>query len=151
MNNTLNNLAILSFERKAKQMEAVVINKTKESCFNGSLNLGTVIKKGESIILWSQENGFQEINCSADEALVYAITFADKYKGDFIFHLGIYNSEEKTINVFRIYDQIQNGNDLHKYDLKFFVDDYLQTENFNIIEESELVFLQQGQGSYLSH
>lgn len=147
MNNTLNNLALLSFERKAKKLGANVIDATKDST---AFSLEYTILKDEVVILWSFENAFQEICNQGEQSLCYAlIDFADKYKEDKIFHFGVYNPEKKTVVVFRQYDQLHFNGKVEQYDLKFAVESYLQDQSFYEQQESELPFLQTGRGSWL--
>lgn len=126
MKKTLNNLALTSFERRARETNATVVDCTKYN-----IDFDGLIGKGKSIILWSTENGFQETGCACEMRLVDAIFFGDKYENDHVFHFGVYNPEFNYISVFRAYDQIHSGKDMHVYDLRFLVDEYLSAENLD--------------------
>lgn len=126
MNRTLNNLALLSFERRAKKEKKVLVDCTKEI-----VDPEMFIKQGEYLILWSYENGFQEIHnfngeSICEKRLIDALVFGEKYDNDYVFHFGIGNTfpqNNAKIRVFRFYDQISYGNnDIVKYDLKFLVE-----------------------------
>lgn len=107
MNNTLNNLALLSFTRKANKLNGTKIINNMNGFKMPSvydLALDWVVEQGNSIYLWSLDNGFYIIDCKETGALgecLDGILSIEKYKDDLISHYGIYNPNEKSMTIFR--------------------------------------------------
>lgn len=147
MNSTLNNLALLSFRRKARKLgkNIEVANLTDQGFSEEYL-----VRAGETLILWSEENGFHSIFTENDKDLVCLAYFPDKYKDDEIYHFGILNPDKTKLYVYRCYDQVpdQDGK-LLPFGLKFLIEMNHDYYEFHAQQKSELMFLQQGQGSRL--
>jgi hypothetical protein len=146
MNNTLNNLALLSFKRKARKLgkNIEVANLTDQGFFEEYL-----VRAGETLIIWSEENGFHSILTENDTELAYLVNFPDKYGYDEVYHFGILNKDKTKLYVYRCYDQFTNQDKVLAYGLQFQIEDYINTQEFYRQQESELPFLQTGNGHWL--
>jgi len=146
MNSTLNNLALLSFKRKARKLgkNIVVANLTDQGFFEEYL-----VHAGETLIIWSEENGFHSILTENDKELAYLVNFPDKYGYDEVYHFGILNKDKTKLYVYRCYDQLTHQNEVWLYGLQYHTEEYKKQRDLEIQQESELPFMQQGQGSYL--
>ena len=73
MNSTLNNLALISFKRKARKLgkNIEVANLTDQGFFEEYL-----ARAGETLIIWSEENGFEvsDENCEMYDVTHYILT-----------------------------------------------------------------------------
>jgi hypothetical protein len=146
MNSTLNNLALLSFKRKARKLgkNIEVANLTDQGFFEEYL-----VRAGETLIIWSEENGFHSIFTKNDKELAYLVDFPDKYGYDEVYHFGILNPDKTKLYVYRCYDQLTHQNEVLAYGLQYQTEEYKRNQDFELQQESELPFLQQGQGSRL--
>ncbi len=146
MNSTLNNLALLSFKRKARKLgkNIEVANLTDQGFFEEYL-----VRAGETLIIWSEENGFHSISTQNDKELAYLVDFPDKYGYDEVYHFGILNPDKTKLYVYRCYDQLTHQNEVLAYGLQYQTEEYKRNQDFELQQESELPFLQQGRGSYL--
>ncbi len=143
MNNTLNNLALLSFKRKARKLgrNIEVANLTDQEFFEEYL-----VRAGETLIIWSEENGFHSIYTESDYELAYLLgDFPDKYGYDEVYHFGILNPDKTKLYVYRCYDQIDNVT----YGLQFQAEEYRDKGFREIVEQQELPFLETGNMSRL--
>jgi hypothetical protein len=116
MDSTLNNLALLSFKRKARKLgkNIEVANLTDQGFFEEYL-----VRAGETLIIWSEENGFHSILTENDKELEYLVEFPDKYDYDEIYHFGILNKDKTKLYVYRCYDQLTHQNEVLAYGLQF--------------------------------
>ncbi|MBP6908670.1 MAG: hypothetical protein KBB75_02510 [Candidatus Pacebacteria bacterium] len=146
MNSTLNNLALLSFKRKARKLgkNIEVANLTDQGFFEEYL-----VRAGETLIIWGEENGFHSIFTENDKELAYLVNFPDKYGYDEVYHFGILNPDKTKLYVYRCYDQLTHQNEVLAYGLQYQTEEYKRNQDFELQQESELPFLQQGRGSYL--
>ncbi|MCX6755260.1 MAG: hypothetical protein NT068_01815 [Candidatus Nomurabacteria bacterium] len=146
MNSTLNNLALLSFNRKARKIskDIGVIN-----CMDVFFIPYCVIRAGETLFIWSEENGFHSVLTENDKELAYLVDFPEKYGYDEVYHFGILNADKTTLSIFRCYDQLTHKKEVLPYGLQFHTDEYRKERDFELQQESELPFMQQGQGSRL--
>ena len=146
MNNTLNNLALLSFKRKARKLgkNIEVANLTDQGFFEEYL-----VRAGETLIIWGEENGFHSIFTENDKELVHLVNFPDKYSYDEVYHFGILNPDKTKLYVYRCYDHLTHQNEVLAYGLQYRTEEYKRNQDFELQQESELPFLQQGQGSWL--
>jgi hypothetical protein len=126
MNSTLNNLALLSFKRKARKLgkNIEVANLTDQGFFNEHL-----VRAGETLIIWSEENGFHSIFTENDKELVYLVNFPDKYGCDEVYHFGILNKEKTKLYVYRCYDQYPSGDKMFTFGLQFQTNRYKSWED----------------------
>ncbi len=129
MNNTLNNLALLSFKRKARKLgkKIEVANLTDQDFFEDHL-----VRAGETLIIWSEENGFHSILTENDKELVYLVNFPDKYGYDEVYHFGILNKDKTKLYVYRCYDQLTHQNEVLAYGLQFQIEEYLKQEEVDM-------------------
>ena|ERR1035437_2654221 len=127
MNSTLNNLALLSFKRKARKLgkNIEVANLTDQGFFEEHL-----VRAGETLIIWGEENGFHSIFTEKDKELAYLVNFADKYGYDEVYHFGILNPDKTKLYVYRCYDQLTHQNEVLAYGLQFQIEEYLKNEDF---------------------
>ena len=88
MNNTLNNLALHSFNRKARKIGSniEVIN-----CMDIFFIPYCTVHAGETLFIWSEENGFHSIFTENDKELAYLVDFPEKYGYDSVYHFAILN------------------------------------------------------------
>lgn len=136
MNSTLNNLALLSFKRKARKLgkNIEVANLTDQGFFEEYL-----VRAGETLIIWSEENGFHSILTENDKELAYLVNFPDKYGYDEVYHFGILNKDKTKLYVYRCYDQLTHQNEVLAYGLQFQIEEYKKQEEFD--EENSLSHL----------
>lgn len=136
MNSTLNNLALLSFKRKARKLgkNIEVANLTDQGFFEEYL-----VRAGETLIIWSEENGFHSIFTENDKELAYLVNFPDKYGYDEVYHFGILNKDKTKLYVYRCYDQCPSGEKTVPFGLQFQTDEYKKQEEFD--EENSLSHL----------
>jgi hypothetical protein len=129
MNSTLNNLALLSFKRKARKLgkNIEVANLTDQGFFEEYL-----VRAGETLIIWSEENGFHSILTENDKELAYLVNFPDKYGYDEVYHFGILNKDKTKLYVYRCYDQLTHQNEVLAYGLQFQIEEYLKQEEVDI-------------------
>jgi hypothetical protein len=146
MNSTLNNLALLSFKRKARKLgkNIEVANLTNQGFFEEYL-----VRAGEILIIWSEDNGFHLIFTENDKELAYLVDFPDKYGYDEVYHFGILNKDKTKLYVYRCYDQLTYQNEVLAYGLQYQTEEYRNNQNFELQQESELPFLQTGNMSWL--
>lgn len=146
MNSTLNNLALLSFKRKARKLgkNIEVANLTDQGFFEEYL-----VRAGETLIIWSEENGFHSIFTEKDYELSYLVDFPNKYGYDEVYHFGILNPDKTKLYVYRCYDQLAHQNEVLAYGLQYQTEEYRKNQDYHLYEESILPFMQQGQGSRL--
>ena len=132
MNSTLNNLALLSFKRKARKLgkNIQVANLTDQEFLEEHL-----IREGETLIIWSEENGFHTIFTKNDKELEYLAEFPDKYSYDEVYHFGILNSAKTKLYVYRCYDQLSFQNKLLAYGLQSHIASYLRDDD---IQEEDM-------------
>jgi len=132
MNSTLNNLALLSFKRKARKLgkNIEVANLTDQGFLEEYL-----VRAGETLIIWSEENGFHSIFTENDKELAYLVNFPDKYGYDEVYHFGILNSNKTKLYVYRCYEQLTHLNEVLAYGLHFQIEEYLKNIDF---QESEV-------------
>ena len=124
MNNTLNNLALLSFKRKARKLgkNIEVANLTDQDFFEEHL-----VRAGETLVLWGEESGFHSIFTENDKELVYLVNFPDKYSYDEVYHFGILNSDKTKLYVYRCYEQISDERrKALAFGLQFKIEEYLK-------------------------
>jgi hypothetical protein len=124
MNTTLNQLALLSFTRKAKKLKTVIFKQVINE-----FDLYEQIQDGSIILLWSEENGFSQTQASALRYV--SLEMFDKYKNDIVTHFGIYHPSKPFITVRRCCD------DNLLLGLKEFINDLSYTETMQ--EESDRV------------
>ncbi len=129
MNSTLNNLALLSFKRKARKLgkNIEVANLTDQGFFEEYL-----VCAGETLIIWSEENGFHSILTENDKELAYLVNFPDKYGYDEVYYFGILNKDKTKLYVYRCYDQLTHQNEVLAYGLQFQIEEYLKQEEVDI-------------------
>lgn len=144
MNSTLNNLALLSFKRKARKFgkNIEVANLTDQGFFEEHL-----VRAGETLIIWSEENGFHSIPTENDKELVYLVKFPDKYGHDEVYHFGILNKDKTKLYVYRCYDQLSHQNEVLVYGLQFQIEEYLKQEETNIDNHISHITALMGRGS----
>ncbi len=133
MNSTLNNLALLSFNRKARKLgkNIEVANLTNQGFFEEHL-----VRAGETLFIWSEENGFHSILTENDKELVRLVNFPDKYGKDEVYHFGILNPDKTKLYVYRSYDQVPDEKGkMIAYGLQFQIAEYFKNEDF---QESEV-------------
>jgi hypothetical protein len=128
MNSTLNSLALLSFKRKARKFgkNIEVANLTDQGFFEEYL-----VRAGETLIIWSEENGFHSIFTENDKELAYLVEFPDKYGYDEVYHFGILNKDKTKLYVYRCYDQCPSGDKMVPFGLHFQTDEYKKDEEFD--------------------
>lgn len=99
--NTLNSLALISFKRKARKLgkDILVANLTDQGFFEDYL-----VRAGETLIIWSEENGFHSIFTKDDDDLLNLVNFPDKYDDDEIHHYGVLNKDKTKLYVYRCYE-----------------------------------------------
>lgn len=97
MNTTLNQLALLSFTRKAKKLKTVIFKQVMNE-----FDLDEQIQDGSIIFLWSEENGFSQAQASALRYV--SLEMFDKYKNDIVTHFGVYHPLKPFITVQRCCD-----------------------------------------------
>ena len=148
MNSTLNNLALLSFKRKARKAkkEIEVINFMNET---SSFDPYFMVREGETLILWSEENGFHSIVSKGNMGLVCLAQFPDKYNYDEIYHFGILNKDKTKLYVYRCYDQLTHQNEVLAYGLQFQIGEFFENEARKFQQEMEHAFLETGNMSWL--
>lgn len=142
MNSTLNNLALLSFKRKARKLgkNIEVANLTDQGFFEEYL-----VRVGETLIIWSEENGFHSIYTESDYELAYLLVdFPDKYGYDEVYHFGILNPDKTKLYVYRCYDQLTHQNEVLAYGLQYQIEEYRNRRNDECLEQQQLPFLEQG-------
>jgi len=146
VNNTLNNLALLSFRRKARKLgkNIEVANLTNQIFFEEYM-----VCAGETLIIWSEENGFHSIFTENNEGLAYLVNFPDKYSYDEVYHFGVLNPDKTKLYVYRCYDQLNHQDEMLVYGLQYQVEEYKKNQELERQQDSELPFLKQGQGSRL--
>lgn len=129
MNSTLNNLALLSFKRKARKLgkNIEVANLTDQGFFEEYL-----VRAGETLIIWSEENGFHSILTENDKELAYLVNFPDKYGYDEVYHFGILNKDKTKLYVYRCYDQLTYKNEVLAYGLQFQTERYREGKDLDI-------------------
>jgi len=134
MNITLNNLALLSFKRKARKLgkNIEVANLTDQGFFEEYL-----VRAGETLIIWGEENGFHLIFTENDRKLACLVNFPDKYGYDEVYHFGILNPDKTKLFVYRCYDQYEKS----VFGLQFRIDEYLESENFQDDQMSHVTSL----------
>ncbi len=105
MNDTLNNLALFSFRRKARKLNKniAIIDFTHHGYLEHSL-----VVKGETLILWGEENGFHTIFANKDTELYY---------------FGILNLEQTKLCVYRCYEQAPYRKDKVAFGLQFNIEE----------------------------
>jgi len=133
MNSTLNNLALLSFNRKARKLgkNIEVANLTNQGFFEEHL-----VRAGETLFIWSEENGFHSILTENDKELVRLVNFPDKYGKGEVYHFGILNPDKTKLYVYRSYDQVPDEKGkMIAYGLQFQIAEYFKNEDF---QESEV-------------
>lgn len=128
MNNTLNNLALLSFKRKARKLgkNIVVANLTDQGFFEEYL-----VRAGETLIIWSEENGFHSIFTENDRELAYLVNFPEKYGYDEVYHYGILNKDKTKLYVYRCYEQLTHQNEVLAYGLQFQIEEHIKQVDFD--------------------
>jgi hypothetical protein len=125
MNSTLNNLALLSFKRKARKIgkNIEVVNLTDQGFFEEYL-----VRAGETLIIWGEENGFHSVYTKNDVELAYLIDFPIKYNYDEVYHFGILNTKKNKLYVYRCYDQFVSRGKSVVLGLQFQVEMYKQKQ-----------------------
>lgn len=128
MNSTLNNLALLSFRRKARKLgkHIEVANLMDQGFFEDHL-----IRAGETLIIWSEENGFHSIFTENDKELAYLVDFPKKYSYDEVYHFGILNIDRTKLYVHRCYGQLNYQNEMLTYGLQHQTDEYKEEGLFD--------------------
>ncbi|NTW30792.1 MAG: hypothetical protein HGA33_05920 [Candidatus Moranbacteria bacterium] len=121
MNRTLNNLALLSFERKARKLGK---NIHVANLMDQGFSEEHLIRKGETLIIWSVENGFHSIPTENDCELVSLVSFPEKYNDDEIHHFGILNEQKTRLYIYRCYDRIHSQGTAYIYGLRYFAEAY---------------------------
>ncbi len=129
MNSTLNNLALLSFKRKARKLgkNIEVVNCTERKDFIDDY----FIREGETLIIWGEENGFHSIVSESYIKLLDLVTFPDKYNYDEVYHFGVLNSDKISLYVYRCYEQCPSGSKTVPFGLQFQIDEYKKQEQFD--------------------
>jgi hypothetical protein len=147
MNSTLNSLALLSFKRKARKLgkNIVVANLTDQGFLEEYL-----VRAGETLIIWSEENGFHSIFTKNDKELAYLVEFPDKYGHDEVYHFGILNKDKTKLYVYRCYDQLNYQDEMLVYGLQYQAEEYRKNQDYHLYEESTLPFLETGNMSRLN-
>lgn len=114
--NTLNKLALASFARKARKFNTVIFKQVMNEFY-----LEELIKEGSIVILWSEQNGFQEIEVTSETSLLY-IEISEKYNNDDITHFGIHHPSRPFMTIQRCCD------DSTTLGLKHWIDDFWKSE-----------------------
>lgn len=139
MNSTMNSLALLSFKRKARKLgkNIAIANLTDQGFFEEYL-----VRAGETLIIWSEENGFHSIFTENDIELAHLVEFPSKYSYDEVYHFGILNKDKTKLYVYRCYDQPGYKNEVVAYGLQFQTDEYTknQDESFDSLNPNPQQF-----------
>jgi len=146
MKSTLNNLALFSFRRKAKKLgkRIEVANLMDQGFFEEYL-----VRAGETLIIWSEENAFHTIFTEIDCELAYLVDFPDKYGHDEVYHFGILNKDKTKLYLYRCYDQLNYLDGILVYGLQYQTEQYRKNQDYRLYEESTLPFLETGNMSRL--
>jgi hypothetical protein len=141
MNSTLNKLALLSFKRKARKLgkNIEVANLTDQGFFEEHL-----VRAGETLIIWSEENGFHSILTENDKELAYLVNFPDKYGYDEVYHFGILNKDKTKLYVYRCYDQLTHQNKVLAYGLQYQTERYKEKEELDIQNDAASSYCRRG-------
>lgn len=102
------------------------------------------IHAGETLIIWSEENGFHSILTENDKELAYLVNFPDKYSYDEVYHFGILNPDKTIVSVYRCYDQLAHQNKALAYGLQYQTEEYRKNRDFELQQESEFPYVQAG-------
>lgn len=148
MNNTLNNLALLSFKRKARKLgKNIEVRNLMDQGFNAE----HLVRTGETLILWGEDNGFHSIFAEKDTEVLYLAIFPDKYNFDEVYHVGILNFEKNRLYLYRCYLQIHSNGKKFAYGLQFEISEYFKDEEFHRQDEVDTALRNAGKESYIVH
>ena len=128
MKATLNKLALLAFTRKARKLSKniSVVNSTSQQFITDFL-----VRAGETLIVWSEENGFHSISTSNDCMYKDLVHFPAKYDNDEVHYYGVLNKGKTTLNVYRCYAELVFRKKVYALGLKFFSDEESHEESLD--------------------
>lgn len=134
MKKTLNQLALASFARKARKFKTTIFKQVIDE-----FDLEEIIQVGSTVILWSEQNGFQEIEISTETSLLY-LEISEKYNDDDVTHFSIYHPSRPFMTIQRCSDDSAN------LGLKWMTADFWKNEES--IRESDMRTEAAKQGVY---